>query len=469
MIFDRLREVPLFGELDDAHLRTVCEGASERRLAAGDRLFDEGDAGDSAYLITAGQVEIWKMVENRRVRLALRGEGHVIGEMSLLEETPRTATVDALTDVELIAIPKNILDVLLDNSPAAARSIFGVLLDRWKSTEVHLRQSQRMAQLGTLTAGLAHELNNPAAAVRRGAASLRDAARRHTESYARVALLGLDPSQTLELDHLIAQTEGAVVNPPPLDPISRADREEELAARMVEHGVNSAWNVAPELVDHLTSADEIDTIVATFGPRTAPAVLELVAASHALAAVLREVEEGASRLSGIVGALKSYSYLDRGPVQQVNLRVGIEDTLLILGGKLSGVTVRREFAPDLPTVDGHGSELNQVWTNLLDNAVDAVARTPNPTIVIRAFVENDDAVVEVLDNGPGIPPDVRGRVFDPFFTTKPPGKGTGLGLDISRSIVVEGHRGEMTVDSEPGRTVFRVALPLAIEPRTERA
>lgn len=459
MIVERLREIPLFAELDDAHLVTVCEQASERHLAAGERLFSEGDAGDAAYLITAGEVEIWKTVENRRVRLAVRGAGHVIGEMSLIEATPRTATVDALTDAELIAIPKMALDLLLDNSPAAARSLFTVIVDRWKSTEAHLRQSQRMAQLGTLSAGLAHELNNPAASVRRGAANLRDMLAGHRESYARVLGSGLDERERAALERLVAAAEESALNPPTLDPVALADREDALGNRLHELGVEAAWTLAPDLAGSFASADDVDAVFSTFGPGRAKDILELVASSHALAAGLHEVEESASRMSAIVSALKSYSYLDRGARQTVDVRRGIEDTLLILRPKLAGVTVRRELPADLPSVEGHGGELNQVWTNLIDNAADAVAGRPDPTIVVRASAVDGSLVVEVADNGGGIPAGVIERIFDPFFTTKPPGQGTGLGLDISRSIIVNGHGGDMTVESEPGRTVFRVTLP----------
>jgi len=463
MILERLREIPLFAELDDAHLVKVCEQTSERRLAPGERLFSEGDAGDAAYIITGGEVEIWKTVENRRVRLAVRGAGHVIGEMSLIEATPRTATVDALTDAELIAIPKAALDLLLDNSPAAARSVFSVLVDRWKSTEAHLRQSQRMAQLGTLSAGLAHELNNPAASVRRGTAHLREMLAGQREGYARVFAAGLDPGERAALDRLVAAAEASAVDPPALDPVALADREDGLGTRLQELGVEAAWTLAPDLAGPFASAADVDAVFSAFGPARAPDVLALVASSHALAAGLHEVEEGASRMSSIVSALKSYSYLDRGVRQSVDVRRGLEDTLLILRPKLAGVTVRREIPADLPLIGGHGGELNQVWTNLIDNAADAVAGRPDPTVVVRAAAADGSLVVEVADNGGGIPAGVVERIFDPFFTTKPPGQGTGLGLDISRSIIVNGHGGDLTVESEPGRTVFRVTLPVVPE------
>ncbi len=185
-------------------------------------------------------------------------------------------------------------------------------------------------------------------------------------------------------------------------------------------------------------------------------------AAASVAALVREVEEGAGRLSSIVHALKSYSYLDQAPVQEVDITKGIDDTLLILKRKTDGITVQRDYADDLPTIEAYGSELNQVWTNLIDNASDAIkhAEIVGGKIIIRAFPKGEGVAVEIEDNGPGIPGEIQNRVFDSFFTTKPPGSGTGLGLDISRSIVMTRHGGEIGVESEPGRTIFRVELPL---------
>ncbi len=245
----------------------------------------------------------------------------------------------------------------------------------------------------------------------------------------------------------------------PPDAITRSDLEADVEDRLLDAGVEDGWRLAPMIVE-TDLVDLLDDILTAGGDDTA-SVLGVLSADHEVSSLLHEVEEGTRRMSAIVRALKSYSYLDQAPVQDVDLIAGIEDTILILKAKLGDIEVRREYADDLPRIDAHGAQLNQVWTNLLDNAADAIreAGRSDGAVTVRAFPHGDAVVVEVEDNGKGIPPEAMPRVFDSFFTTKPPGKGTGLGLNISYGIVVHEHRGDITVESEPGKTVFRVELP----------
>ncbi len=247
-----------------------------------------------------------------------------------------------------------------------------------------------------------------------------------------------------------------------MDALGRSDLEDEVEDALTDAGIDDGWRLAPAIVDAGLAA-VVAEVIDTAGERSEE-LLEVLRAKHDVASLLHEVEEGTRRLSSIVKALKSYSYLDQGPVQEVDLENGLDDTLLILKTKLSGIRVEREYADDLPRIQAYGGELNQVWTNLLDNAADAIheSERADGVIVIRAFPEGDLVVVEVEDNGPGIAPAAINRVFDSFFTTKPPGSGTGLGLNITYSIVVNKHRGDITVESEPGRTVFRVELPRTV-------
>jgi signal transduction histidine kinase len=349
------------------------------------------------------------------------------------------------------------MDDLLASSPTAARALFGVLLERWRETESRLRQSERMAQLGTPTAGLAHELNNPAAAVKRSSDQLRTAMETYGTALVGLQAVGLDPNQDAELARLISSSRDR----PTLSPLERSDLEVAIEDHLTEAAVPEPWKLAATLVETGCSLDEVATIVTLYGEKTG-VVLEAVVAIHDAFSLLHEVEEGANRLSAIVGALKSYSYLDQAPEQEIDVVPGIEDTLLILRSKLSDISVRRSYDEDLPTIPAYASELNQVWTNLIDNAADALmdSQVQDPEIEIAAKRDGEDGVVvTVTDNGPGIPADARDRVFDAFFTTKEPGAGTGLGLDISYGIVAHKHGGEITFESEPGRTTFRVALP----------
>ena len=459
-ISERLRTVSLFAGLEDEDIDRVCEQAEEVELPAGQLLFAEGDHGDQAYLITDGEIEILKTSSGRDVLLAVRSQSDVIGEMALLHEEPRIATARARTDASLLTIPKAALDDLLDISTSAPRVLFGILLQRWHDTEAQLRQSERMAQLGTLTAGLAHELNNPAAAVRSSADRLAEAVASYGEARASIASTAGPASEAAALD-LMLERAGAA-RPPELHPLARSDREGEVGDWLDRHDVPDGWQIAPALVDLDLSDDDLDGLAAEVERETLPQALQLVRSSAEVQALLREVAVSASRVSAIVKALKSYSYLDQAPVQEVDIAGGLDDTLLILKSKTAAITVRREYDPALPTIEAHGSELNQVWTNLIDNAADAVTESgrDDGEVIVRAFPDGDQVVVEIEDNGTGIPAEIQDRIFDSFFTTKPPGSGTGLGLDISFGIVVNKHRGDLRLaSSQPGRTVFRVELP----------
>ena len=461
MTYDaRLDAVPLFTGLPADDLERLSAEVAEVHLDAGSELFAEGDEGDCAYVILDGEIEIVKRALNRDVLLAVQGAGTVIGEMALLHQAPRMASGRARTATTLLRIPRDGFDRILDTSAAAARRTMDVVLERFRANQARLQQTERMAQLGTLTAGLAHELNNPAAAVQRGAEQLSALIARFGATYAGAAA-ALDDGTAAALEGLITDVRRRSAHSSDIDPIARSDYEADVEAWLEAHLTVPAWQIAPTLADLGYTVSELEQIRSEFGT-AADRTIEAVAAAASVSGVLREVEEGATRLSTIVKALKSYTYLDQAPVQDVDLRRGIEDTLLILKRKTEGIVVRRDYAHDLPPIEAYGSELNQVWTNLIDNAADAIhgSDTNAGTITIRAFPIDAGVVVEVEDNGPGIPPDVQARVFDSFFTTKPPGSGTGLGLDISRSIVMTRHGGDISVSSEPGKTVFRVELPL---------
>ncbi|MBI5157988.1 MAG: cyclic nucleotide-binding domain-containing protein [Acidimicrobiia bacterium] len=448
-VVDRLATVALFSGLSRSDLERLCRDAREIDIARGTKLFVEGDPGGEAYVITSGEIEIIKQSVGRDVLLTVRREGDVIGEMSLLEDAPRMATARARTDATAIALSRDSLDELLDTSQTAMRALFQVLLARRRENEGRLLQSEKMAQLGTLTAGLAHEINNPASAVQRAATSL-DAA---VAAYATArAAVGRDVPETIA--PLLARVSDPRARPH-LDPLSRSDAEAELESWLGERGVADPWLAAPALVGAgidraaLASVDGVDL----------SAAIELLVTSGTAHELLFQIVEGSKRVFEIVSALKSYSFLDRAPVQEVDIERGIADTLLIMRTKIGDLRVTQEFG-GVPPISAYGSELNQVWTNLIDNAVDAIRDGGGSTITIRTRVEGETVIVEIEDDGPGIPPEVVHRIFDSFFTTKAPGKGTGLGLDISYGIVVNRHGGDITVDTVPGRTTFRVILPL---------
>ncbi len=455
---DLLKGVPLFAGLPDDDLRAICEGSEEVILEPGEQLFAEGDVGDRAYVIVEGEVEVVKQSADRDVLLAVRGSGDVIGEMALIENSPRSAAVRAKDKVKLMAIRKEQLEHLLATSLSATRAMFYTILARWRGTEAMLRQGEKMAQLGTLTAGVAHELNNPAAAVRRGADQINNAISRFAEARGKLGNADFTEDELQALEEETTRTMSVAARPPILDPLERSDREGEVESALEDANVENAWELASPLASLGYDADAISELSERFSDDKMTAVANVLATAYDVYNLLAEIGQGAGRISEIVKALKSYSYLDQAPVQEVDIHEGIDDTLLILRSKLKdGVIVHRDYG-DLPRIQAHGSELNQVWTNLLDNAIDAISGEGD--LYIRTSTDDGFVVVDIEDHGAGIPGDIQGRVFDAFFTTKPPGKGTGMGLDITYNIVVYKHHGAISLTSEPGMTVFTVRLPV---------
>ncbi|MBK9125078.1 MAG: response regulator [Chloroflexi bacterium] len=321
--------------------------------------------------------------------------------------------------------------------------------------EMMLRQSEKLATLGRLSAGMAHELNNPAAAVQSGSKQIR-------QQFEKNLRLG----QRLRLDAgtlggLVNAVMTAVATPQVLDSLTRSDYEQELADWLEGNGIENAWELAPDVTAMGLRVADGQRILEQVGPDALADTLAWMAGSYAILSVSKEVQEAAQRMSELVKALKTYTYMDRAPVQNVNIHEGLENTLVMMRSRLGhGIQINRDYDESIPVVEAFSSELNQVWTNLVDNA--AAAMNGHGQLSIRTRLAHDRVVVEICDTGPGIPPDIQPKIFDPFFTTKPIGEGTGLGLNISYNIIVQKHKGEITVDSEPGRTCFTVSIPLRL-------
>ncbi|MFN2147479.1 MAG: sensor histidine kinase [Anaerolineales bacterium] len=461
MIEEFLRQVPLFSELSGEDLRRLCQMAQVMEVPAGELLFEEGSPGERAYVIQKGELKVYKMSSGREVLLARRGPGEVIGEIALIENRQRMASVRAEQDSVLIAITKEQLQDLMDTSPHAMRSIFNTVLGRLRSTQSKLEQSEKLARLGTLTAGIAHELNNPSAAVQRSSGQLLEELGRQDRLGAELRKLEMEQDGRILLEQLDLQARERADRPPEMNALLRSDRQAELEHQLESLDVEKPWEISPELVDLGARREEVAQVAQFFHGEKLRLVLAWWTSIYKVRRLLYEVESGADRISKIVAALKSYVYLDQAPVQNVDLHRGLDDTLLILNNKIkqkANLSIERQYDPSLPRIFGYGSELNQVWTNLLDNALDAVDE--DGRIVIRTHSEGDWVAVEIEDDGPGIPPEIQGRIFEPFFTTKPVGAGTGMGLDISYGIIVQKHRGEIQVESTPGRTCFTVRLPV---------
>jgi signal transduction histidine kinase len=454
-----LRHFDLFAGLSEEELDSVCAYTEPTTVPAGETLIEEGAPGDAAYIVIDGSFEVIKKSDAKDIVIAVREGGEIFGEMALLDRAPRTATVRATRDSQVVKIRGDAFQQMLAHNPTSALSMLKTVSARLRQNEGLLRQSEKMAALGTLSAGLAHELNNPAAAVRRSAGQLRSAVTTWSTLSNELARFNLTGDQLAAIDELEGRIEKGQAAGSNLDPLTQSDRESEVQDWLEQLGVEEAWEVAPALVSSGWERGSLEELGGKFPPEAVKTLASWLAAGSTVYSLLDEIGMGTERLSEIVLAVKSYSYLDQGPVQEVDLHKGLENTLVILRHKLKeGVSIKREFAPDLPHIEAHGSELNQVWTNILDNAVDAMKGRGE--ITLRTCRHGDEMVqVDIQDNGPGVPPEIQKRIFEPFFTTKPPGLGTGLGLHIAYTIV-NNHHGSINLVSEPGMTCFQVTLPI---------
>jgi signal transduction histidine kinase len=466
---DFLRQFPLFAGLSEEDLERLCDMAKTENLAAGTVLMKEGTQGDALYVILDGTFEITKRSHGRDLWIATRGPGEMLGEISLLERTPRSATVRAATDCRLLKINREDFQQLLTKSSTAAMAMLRTVTARLRNTELMLRQSEKMAALGTLSAGLAHELNNPAAAVSRSSTQLRESLAGLQRHAAGLGALNPSLEAMAVVNSLRMELPGRAASLVRLDPLARSDLEGEVGGWLEEQGVDQSWELAPAVVALGWDTADLERLTTPFTTAQKPVFLCWLATACSVYALLDEVSQGVGRISEIVKAVKSYSYLDQAPVQLVDVHEGIENTLVILQHKLKGgVTVIKDYAADPPRIEAYASELNQVWTNLIDNAIDAM--NGHGELRIRTYGQDkprdggarSEIIVEISDSGPGIPPEVQGRIFDAFFTTKELGKGTGLGLHITYNIIVNQHHGEIKVESQPGQTIFRVTLPVQI-------
>jgi len=460
-MLDELRQVPLLADLTEEDLERLYEMAEMVSIPAGQLVLQEGDPGDSLYVVLDGELEVTKRHGEQEVLLAVYKAGQFFGEMALLEQAPRSASVRTLRESRLLLISQVAFQTLLSCSPSAPFKILRTVTSRLRSTESMLIQNEKMAALGTLAAGLAHELNNPAAAIRRSAAQLRDTLAERERLAAELITLTNDPHQKEMLGSLQAETMDRVATPPPYDPLTISEHEDQLQEWLEDHRVGQEWELAPVLASFGWTRDELEQLDERFSPIQLPVVLRWLAANSSVYDLLEEVGKSAEAMSEIVKAVKTYSYLDRAPIQEVDVRESLENTLVLLRPKIkAGVSIKRDYADDVPRIEAYGSELNQVWTNIIDNAIDAMEAQGE--LALRTRARDSEVMVEIVDNGAGIPSELQPRIFEPFFTTKAPGVGTGLGLHIAYNIVVHKHQGQIKVESRPGETRFQVMLPVRL-------
>jgi signal transduction histidine kinase len=457
---DVLKKSSFFSGLVDEQLDWLLKSGECLSLKAGEILMTEGSLPDSFYVLLEGEVEILKRAGNRETLIAVHGVSAILGEMSLIENAPRTATVRAAKPCRLLKISQETFNHLIHGNPSAAIALLQTVMWRLKNTEGMLRQQERLASLGTLAAGLAHELNNPAAAAGRSASQLQRTIGAWLRLRSRMDALQMDPAQKdLALSRLSQDIDRAGQESLIPGPLERSDREFEIENWLVLHSIEEPWEYAPALAAFGWTVPTLSTWFASFDAAQVPVIICYLATGYLIYNLLDEINTSTGRITEIVNAVKEYTFLDQAPQKKVDVHSGLESTLVILKHKLKqGISIQREYDPSLPLIEAYGGELNQVWTNLIANAVDAMGGSGE--LRLRTYCENGQAVVEIGDNGPGIPADVLPRLFEPFFTTKEPGQGTGLGLYVSHSIIRK-HRGKIEITSNPGDTLFKVSLPLA--------
>jgi signal transduction histidine kinase len=463
---EELRTLFLFEKLADDQLEWLCQRGHVEMIAPG-TVYTEGAPATCFYVLLDGTLVMLRRVgedDVEVVRTSNRGVYSGAFNAYLGDRVPQVYnnTLRVTEPSRFFVLDADVFAQLMrDWFPMAVHLLEGVFFGT-KNTQQVIGQRERLLALGTLSAGLTHELNNPAAAAVSATSALRErvAGMRH-----KLGMIATGPYDRGALEQLIRLQEDAadrVPKAPSLDPIEASDREDAIADWLDDHGVRDGWDIAPNFVQAGLDTPWLDHVAATVDKATLQGAVHWLNYTVETELLMNEIEDSTTRISTLVGAAKQYSQLDRAPFQVVDVHKLLDSTLLMLGGKIPpGIKVVKDYDKTLPAIPAYAAELNQVWTNLIDNAVSAM--NGEGTLTVRTGLDRDQLLVEFRDTGPGIPPEAQKRIFEPFYTTKPVGEGTGLGLDISWRIIVNKHHGDLQVESVPGDTRFRVRLPLTAQ------
>src|SRR5580692_3122528 len=462
-LIEALRGITEFADLKEDQLQWFASNAEDRHFAAGDVVAEAGAPADRLIVILAGELQGTRASDGR---VYIAGAGVITGMLPFSRMKQFPSNIRATAPTRIAALHKDRFDEMFRRIPDIQPRLVGLLTDRVRESTRADQQREKLAALGKLSAGLAHELNNPASAVRRSSAGLRDALANLRDANFKLCREELSDEVLEHLSEIEKEVATEMTGSPVMDALDRSDREDHITAWLEGRGITRPWELAPALVEAEADEDCLGKLSAQFPGKTLEFALRRMSATIEVEKTLRQIEGSAARISDLVKAIKEYTYMDQSGEKEIDLHEGLESTLTMLHHDLkNGINVRREYDKSLPKVCAKGSELNQVWTNLIDNAIDAMAepaKAGRGQITIRTARDGASALIDIIDNGPGIPPEVKDRIFDPFFTTKPVGEGTGMGLDTVYRIVGE-HRGEVRGVSHPGETHFQVRLPIPRE------
>jgi signal transduction histidine kinase len=460
-LVDDLRDAFLTKDLTDGQLAELIEASEERSYGPGEELFHEGVPAEFLWILLDGEIEISRTRGGQTVtvgKLANRGQwaGGFTAWAAADMDSGYRATGRAISDVRVLAVPSVELGRLFGEWSPFGKHLVSGIYGTVRSIDATAREHEKFIALGTHAARLAHELNNPAAASLRSVANLRQACSDMMAALAKLAERSLTPGQYLELDRLRLELGARTVVDD--NAVDRMDREEVIGNWLDGRGLDDSWRIADVLASAGADEEWLDSVADVAGDVALSAAIDWACAAITATDLLGQLTETTNRIGNLIEAAKSYSQMDRAPLQDVDVHDGIDTTLTMLGSKLDEITIERDYADDLPRIEAWAFELNQVWTNLVDNAIDAM-EGPG-TLRISTRRDGDSIVVDITDSGHGIPPEIMPQVFEPFFTTKSVARGTGLGLDITRRIVVERHGGTIAFTSRPGETIATVRLPI---------